>query len=94
MVAETRNSIGDRSLEGAHQDAEADKSEAMEVEDHGMEAEGAAGVSMEMAASPSSGRAELGLQTGGADQLEKDLEKCLVSINSVRMTCILGGKSR
>ena len=94
MVAETQNSIGDRSLEGAHQDAEVDKSEAMEVEDHGMEAEGAAGVSMEMEASPSSGRAELGLQTGGTEQLEKDLEKCLVSINSVRMTCILGGKYR
>lgn len=87
MVAETRNSIGDGSLEVAHQDAEADKSEAMEVEDHGMEAEGAAGVSMAMEASPSSGRAELGLQTGGAEQLEKDLEKCLASINSVRIMC-------
>ena len=81
----SKSENGDESLEVVHQGVEANKSEGMGAEDYWSEDEGTEGDSMEVEASPSSGRAVFGLQTDGADQLDKDLEKCLASINSVRM---------
>lgn len=78
---------GDGSLEVAHLDYESDESEGVQAEDHGKEdgIGSAEDDSMEVEASPSSGRAALVSRTVGEDQLDIDVQKCLTSIESVRM---------